>query len=177
MTNFAAKERLVRQTLDELGLTDWKFAWDSARTRGGICKHGIKTITISRIVTGLNDDAWFIETMRHEIAHAMVGAGHGHDALWRVTLRSLGGNGKRCHNGEVKREAHKVMFACHVCGLIGTKARLGKNANISMCRKCRVSVQWYDLRTGERMDPHMSPTIYSRGEVLVFNKLKEKANA
>jgi predicted SprT family Zn-dependent metalloprotease len=158
MTNFAAKERLVSQTLIEQGLSDWNFRWDSARTRGGICKHLEKTITISRIVTALNDDSWFIETMRHEIAHAIVGPGHGHNAVWRRTLINLGGNGSRTHSGAVKREAHKVLWICHKCGQSGTKPRLGKNAFWSACIKCRVHVQWFDLRDGSRVDNHGSST-------------------
>lgn len=34
----------------------------------------------------------------HEIAHAIVGANHNHDKIWKDCCISIGGDGKRCYN-------------------------------------------------------------------------------
>ena len=36
------------------------------------------------------------DTLLHEIAHAIVGPGHGHDALWQTAARRIGCTAKRC---------------------------------------------------------------------------------
>ena len=36
------------------------------------------------------------DTLLHEIAHAIVGPGHGHDALWQTAARRIGCTEKRC---------------------------------------------------------------------------------
>lgn len=170
MTNFAARERYARQLMDEQGLADWRFEWDSARTRGGICRHHIKKISVSRIVAGLNDDAWFIETLLHEIAHAIVGPGNGHNTVWRTTLIRLGGSGKRTHDGAVKREAHKYVAACAKCGIIGSCARMSKRSTHKVCVKHRLPVQWYRLNDGERLDNHLSVSVVRRREVVQYGR-------
>lgn len=156
----------------EHDLRGWTFKWDGARTRGGLCSHSTKTISVSRIVAGLNDDAWFIETLRHEVAHAIVGAGHGHDRVWRATLLSLGGNGQRCHDGEVIREAHKIAVVCPVCGFLGTRPRFSKNLNRSVCRKHKVAIQVYDLRDGSRRDTGIERSTMRPSDVIKYGREK-----
>ena len=36
------------------------------------------------------------DTILHEIAHAIVGPGHGHDAVWQTAERRIGCTPKRC---------------------------------------------------------------------------------
>jgi hypothetical protein len=53
----------------------------------------VPRITISALL--LDDEAAFLDTIRHEYAHALVwlrapGERHGHDALWRAACREVG---------------------------------------------------------------------------------------
>ena len=43
----------------------------------------------------LYDEAEVRETILHEIAHARVGASHGHDAVWQAEARRIGSTGRR----------------------------------------------------------------------------------
>src|SRR6478736_3287909 len=92
-------ERIGQELMREHGLTQrgWTFDWDRAVKRFGVCKHSERSITISRKLTLTNPESEFRSTMIHEIAHALVGGGHGHGPVWRSMHRSLGGNAKRTH--------------------------------------------------------------------------------
>src|SRR5690606_5988298 len=84
-------------TMDEHGLDAWTFAFDRARVRAGACHFRDRRITLSRAITEVQDEAEVRETVLHEVAHALVGPRHGHDAVWRRTARSIGATGERCY--------------------------------------------------------------------------------
>jgi predicted SprT family Zn-dependent metalloprotease len=90
-----AAASLARRLLDEHGLDGWSFAWDRARRRAGQCRHDLRRITLSRELTTLHAEAEVRETVLHEVAHALVGPRHGHDAVWRATAVRIGATGRR----------------------------------------------------------------------------------
>lgn len=85
-----------RALLDEHGLTEWTMSLDRAKTRAGACWPGRRSITLSATLTRLHDEAEVRDTVLHEIAHALVGPRHGHDAVWRAQARAIGCSGRRC---------------------------------------------------------------------------------
>lgn len=89
-------ERLARELMAEHRLTGWRFAWDRAVRRAGSTRFRDRTITLSRRLTELHDEHGVRETILHEIAHALVGPRHGHDATWRRTALAIGASGERC---------------------------------------------------------------------------------
>jgi hypothetical protein len=115
-------EILARRLMAEHGLTDWEFGFDTARRRAGRCSHYTKTksgyikmergwicptnykgkISLSAPFVILNIEGVVIETILHEIAHALVGKGHHHDKAWREKAISLGDTGKRLLSPEVE---------------------------------------------------------------------------
>ena len=107
-------EKMSREMMDEHGLTDWKFAFDRAKRRFGLCRYKHRQITASRDLTELNSEAEFIDTILHEIAHALVGPGHGHNSVWRERAIEIGCSGNRC--GRVKTVAPKFKGICPECG-------------------------------------------------------------
>ncbi|AHB79612.1 SprT-like protease [Mycobacterium phage Validus] len=94
--SMAEARRIATDLIAEHGLTGWTVTFDNARRRAGVCKYGTRTIGLSKPLMAQRswDDTWM--TITHEVAHALVGHSHGHDAVWAAKHRSLGGNGKRC---------------------------------------------------------------------------------
>lgn len=91
--------RLAEELLAEHGLQGWSFRFDRARVRAGACHYATRTITLSPWITGAHEQDQVRETLLHEIAHALVGPRHAHDAVWRARARSIGGTGQRCYVG------------------------------------------------------------------------------
>ncbi|MCA5892289.1 SprT-like domain-containing protein [Isoptericola sp. NEAU-Y5] len=90
-----AAARLARGLIAEHGLEGWTFRFDRARRRAGLCRHDRREISLSGPLTALYDEADVREVVLHEVAHALVGARHGHDARWRATARRIGASGRR----------------------------------------------------------------------------------
>jgi predicted SprT family Zn-dependent metalloprotease len=95
-------EVMARDLMRQYGLTDWEFQWDNAQARAGQCLHPTKSkpgvISLSRKLTTL----WGTEEMRdivlHEIAHALAGHEHGHDATWKRICQHIGARPQRCYD-------------------------------------------------------------------------------
>ncbi|MGB7450191.1 MAG: SprT-like domain-containing protein [Ornithinimicrobium sp.] len=86
---------LGQHLLREHGLSDWTVVLDHARARFGVCRPDRRQIGLSRRLTVLSSEAEVRNTLLHEIAHALVGADHGHDAVWRARALAIGCDGRR----------------------------------------------------------------------------------
>jgi len=99
--------RMARALMAEHGLRGWSLVFDRAKRRAGICRYDQRVIGLSAPLTALHGEADVRDTVLHEIAHALVGARHGHDATWRATALRIGCSGERC----VSREAPELEGA------------------------------------------------------------------
>ncbi len=97
------KQKVVKQEADYLmrkhGLRQqgWRFQFDHAKRRAGQCRYDTKTISISKYFTEEALASEIIDTILHEIAHALTPK-RGHDRVWQQVALSIGCNGKRCHS-------------------------------------------------------------------------------
>ncbi|AFQ97386.1 SprT-like protein [Mycobacterium phage Rebeuca] len=99
MTITQARE-LTQDLLHEHGLKGWTVRFDNAKRRAGQCSYSTRTISLSRHLLALRSFEDSHNTITHEIAHALVGPGHGHNLVWVRKHRELGGDGKRCFESE-----------------------------------------------------------------------------
>ncbi len=98
----------------EYGLQDWRLKLDHARRRAGCCDYTNQTISLSRHYAREADLSHIRDTILHEIAHALVGPKHGHDAVWRMKAREIGCTATRCHTLEFA-SAPWVMYCPQGC--------------------------------------------------------------
>lgn len=122
-----------RDLMREHGLTDWVLVLDRAKTRAGACRFGRQEISISQWLTLLHDEDEVRETILHEIAHALAGPSHGHDATWRAVAKSIGSRGERCASAEVARVAGAWQG---VCSHGHTVDRHKRPVRVGICARC-----------------------------------------
>ena len=94
---------IVRNKAIELmnshGLRNWGFKFDLAKRRFGCCDYRNRTITLSKHLVLLNSPERVINTILHEIAHALT-PGHHHDDVWRRKAIEIGYTGERCYSSK-----------------------------------------------------------------------------
>jgi hypothetical protein len=83
---------LLNTKLAEHGLAarGWTGDLDSAVGRFGSCSHRRKRISLSRHLVAANRDEETLDTILHEIAHALTEPGEAHGAEWQRVAARLG---------------------------------------------------------------------------------------
>ena len=121
-----AEELLARH-----GLKGWSFAFDAAKRRGGACHFARRRITMAAGFAATADAAEIEDTLLHEIAHALVGPRHQHDAVWQAKAREIGCTARRCHSVTFS-EPGLVARCVNGCFAIG-RHRSRRNMR---CKRC-----------------------------------------
>ena len=113
----------------------WMFEFDNAKRRFGCCNYRTKTISLSRELVLLNNEERVKNTILHEIAHAIVGRGHGHNGAWKRVALEIGCDGNRCYSSENTTIVQgKYKATCPKCNHVHHKHRKPKNRQ--SCGKC-----------------------------------------
>lgn len=87
---------LAKDLFDAYGIRDWKFAFDRAKTRAGVCDYDTKTISLSIHFVENPKTTWhhLTDILLHEIAHALTpDTETHHDETWRDMAKSIGCSG------------------------------------------------------------------------------------
>ncbi len=122
----------ARGLLDRHGLQDWGFRFDEGIRRAGSCRYRPPTISLAQGFALAADGPEIEETLLHEIAHALVGSQHHHDARWRAKALEIGCSGQRCH--ELRFTPPRYIVRCENRCWVATAERRIKNG---VCRRCR----------------------------------------
>ena len=120
----------------------WSFEFDNSVRRFGLCSYGRHTISLSRNLVVLNDESKVLDVILHEIAHALVGGGHGHDAVWQAKCREIGARPERCYSlDEVETPKLRYVAVCGACKKEWQKHREPNKNRIASC-SCQAGIPW-----------------------------------
>lgn len=87
-----------RALLRKHGLSDWSAGLDDSVRRAGVCNYAKKQLSFARLFLRKASEQEILDTILHEIAHALAGFKHHHDAVWLEIARQIGCTGNRCHD-------------------------------------------------------------------------------
>ena len=125
------------------GLVGWRIKFDHARRRAGQCDFSKKVISLSRLYVRVANKDHIRDTILHEIAHALVGPRHGHDAVWRQKAREIGCTATRCHTLNFSK-ARWIMKCPNGCFSVERHRR--KSGLV--CAECKSSVEFIACKFG-----------------------------
>jgi predicted SprT family Zn-dependent metalloprotease len=118
-------------------LKGWSFQFDHAIKRAGCCNYQTRVVSLAHAYARSAADEEISDTLRHEIAHALVGQAHGHDQIWQATAVALGCAGHRCH--DVQFTPPRYIVACEQGCWVTTAERRQRGA---LCRTCQSPVRY-----------------------------------
>ena len=128
---------LAHRLLAEHELQNWRISFDHARRRAGLCNFSTKTISLSRHYAREATFEHIKDTILHEIAHALVGPSHGHNAIWRRKAREIGCSAMRCHN-LIFTKARWIMTCPNGCFAV---ERYRRKSGL-ICSSCKHNVEF-----------------------------------
>lgn len=111
----------------------WNFEFNGGKRLLGQCNYSSKTILLSRYATEKLDEAEIIDTILHEIAHALCRF-HNHDKVWKHTAQSIGCRGTRTASVGTVVEPNYIG-TCPNCKETVTAFRISKHRK-SACSRC-----------------------------------------
>ena len=118
----------------------WRFGFDLSPMRAGVCRHGERRIDLSVSYCLQAELAEIADTVLHEIAHAIVGPAHHHDAVWRAKAREIGCSGERTH--DVQHTVARWVGECG-CGVLWYRQRLHRRLKKgARCPSCMGAIAW-----------------------------------
>ena len=135
-----AHELLARHVVESGLDADWSFGFDLATSRGGVCRPAEKRVGLSVSYCHRATRAEIADTLLHEIAHAIVGVRHQHDAVWQAKAREIGCTAERCH--DVNHTPARWVGACG-CGKRWLRQRLSRHLRRgARCARCDGEITW-----------------------------------
>ena len=128
---------LVEDVFKKHNLTDWKFTFSTSKRAFGDCNSYFKKIRLSKVLCELNEEKHVIDSLMHEIAHALVGVKQRHNVIWKLKCREIGANPERCYSSkDVIMPPAKHIYRCPGCGKDFNYNRLLKEHNRTACAIC-----------------------------------------
>lgn len=122
----------ARAKMKEFGLTDWTFELGKATRTHGVTVYRSKTIRMSRVFIEHNSEEACMNVLLHEIAHALVGPGHHHNAVWQAKALQIGCDGRRTVQSNVRVEKAWIV-TCPECGVSGKSGRRDTRFVCAVC--------------------------------------------
>lgn len=121
----------IAKLMKDNGLGKWTVKLNSKRTSLAETFHSEKTIYFSKPFIMVADKSQVVGVTLHEVAHALVGAGHGHDKVFREKCVEISPNSDYAEHA-TSIQLKKYILTCPKCGQSGSN---NKNED-RYCGKC-----------------------------------------
>ncbi|MFO0798290.1 MAG: SprT-like domain-containing protein [Gemmataceae bacterium] len=122
------------------GLNEWEFGFNTNKRRAGVCRYPVRgrpgRIELSKHYVLRNPADEVRDTVLHEIAHALVGHGHGHNEVWKAKCVEVGARPERCYGDTVVMPKGRWRATCGGCEREHDRHRKPKRMTGWHCRKC-----------------------------------------
>jgi len=109
-------EAIASREMLKYDLHGWTFGFAKTKRRLGVCKYRTKRIEIADYYARNSPQKSVLDTLMHEIAHAIAGPGAGHGPAWKAVAIRLGATPRACDNSdETVVKPGDWQATCTVC--------------------------------------------------------------
>lgn len=140
------KAKIIASDLINYYTPNHTIKWNFDSMYAGTCDHGIDTISFSRQFTEISDESEFINTVLHEIAHALVGPKHNHDIFWKNMAKEIGCDAEQFYNAKDTLAPRKAMKSkilkakCPYCGNEKIKSQFVNKSDRVITYECNHTI-------------------------------------
>lgn len=149
--------------LQSHGLPNWKCKASRSKTSWGHCDYGRSTIYLSKHLLQLGCHEEIIQTILHEVAHALTPSDREHGIEWFAKARSIGYSGYSVAE-RVLPFKHRYIGHCS----FGHKFCCEDLEKRFRCMACKDQIMWYD-----RNEPQDVQEFRSKFGLLEFDKFEQ----
>lgn len=126
------------------------FKFDNAKRRYGVCKYPTwkeprNVISVNGVYAATASHADVMDTLLHEIAHAIAGFAAAHGPEWKRVAVMLGAKPVACGeiiSGAFRQHVEASARFRATCGCGKHFYKLRKPRSVRVCRACKSTLQW-----------------------------------
>jgi predicted SprT family Zn-dependent metalloprotease len=149
-------EAIAVQELTQHGLRGWTFGLTNTKRRLGVCQYRTKRIEIAEFHARSNPPSVVLDTLRHEIAHAIAGPAARHGPAWKAVAIRLGATPRACDNTEeAVVKPGDWQATCSACKKIFHRYKRPKSLSGYRCRCAAHSPLVFEFMG----DPALKPVV------------------
>lgn len=109
-------EAMAGREMTKHGLHGWTFGFANTKRRLGVCKYRTKRIEIAEYYALNSPPGTVLDTLLHEIAHAIAGPAARHGPAWKAVALRLGATPRACESSdEIAMQAGDWQATCAAC--------------------------------------------------------------
>jgi predicted SprT family Zn-dependent metalloprotease len=135
-----AKRLFAFHSLDKEG---WIVKFGAGKRMAGCCKYGKKQIVLSREYVQNVPRESILNTLLHEIAHALT-PGHKHDAVWKAKALEIGCTGERCHSHVFSQAKYNLTCSS---GCFSSPRHRKSDMSKKICKTCKGPILFVENNT------------------------------
>jgi len=150
LTNYSELEAVLETSrcLHQHGFDGWDVVIDKAISRLGGCHVKKRYITLSSNHIANHPRERVLNTIRHEVAHAIAFRDHnarGHGHAWRAACQVTGADPTPDCTDDLGGAGYRYTALCNKCKAVFYRCRLTKRllAHAS-CGRCSTALIWHD---------------------------------
>lgn len=127
---------LASQWFRNYNLYGWAIEFRKYGLTLASCDYNTQTIRFNDYYVEYSPELNVLKTLKHELAHALVGPGHGHDEVWKTMAEKLGSSPRATSDEDAVIRPGKYRASCPNCGRVYDKYRLPKYVRGYYCPRC-----------------------------------------
>jgi superfamily II DNA or RNA helicase len=148
--------KLTRELLNTHNLAEWSVLLntDSAAKYVGLCSFKDKAIILNAIAVDIQPDEEIFDTIKHEIAHAIVGPNNGHNQTWADKAEELGARTTPCAHFALPEHVIDAIRSGKMVEMTFDTIKIPKYKVTRLQDKCpecgKVAIEKFSIQTADR---------------------------